>query len=59
MMDQALYILQGNATTNLYKYTIATNSWTTESSTIPATIGSASGGSSLGGSIQYYNDGSD
>jgi hypothetical protein len=47
-----LYLLRGNGSTTLYKYTILTNEWTTESSLIPGTIGN-----SWGASVTY--DGSD
>lgn len=47
-----MYLLRGNGGTILYKYTISTDTWTTESSSIPGTIGN-----NYGASINY--DGSD
>ena len=50
--NDALYLLRGVGSQTLYKYTISTNSWETESSTIPATIGN-----SYGASITYDGSG--
>jgi len=47
-----LYLLRGVASTTLYKYAISTDTWATESESIPATIGNNNGAS-----ITY--DGSD
>jgi|GEM_PF-952652 len=40
-----LYLLRGNGSTTLYKYTILTNEWTTEPTPIPGTIGNSWGAS--------------
>ena len=50
--SDAIYLLRGNGTTTLYKYTISTDTWSTESTTIPGTIGN-----SYGATIMH--DGSD
>ncbi|NTU46069.1 hypothetical protein HGA88_00390 [Candidatus Roizmanbacteria bacterium] len=34
-----IYLLRGNGTTTLYKYTISTNTWATESTTAPISFG--------------------
>ncbi|MCX6732404.1 MAG: fibronectin type III domain-containing protein, partial [Candidatus Roizmanbacteria bacterium] len=44
----ALYVLRGGTSNTLYKYTIGTNTWTTESTIIPGTIGP-----NYGASITY------
>ncbi|OGK21474.1 hypothetical protein A3C23_05065 [Candidatus Roizmanbacteria bacterium RIFCSPHIGHO2_02_FULL_37_13b] len=50
--SDSMYLLRGNGGTILYKYTISTDAWTTESSTIPGTIGN-----SYGASITYDGSG--
>ena len=58
----AIYVLRGNATTHLYKYTIGENdtgTWATESANIPLNTGSVNGGNSLGASMNFYQEGED
>jgi len=54
-----IYVLKGRNTAKIYKYLISTNDWDDPITTIPANVGTASLNNSLGGSLQYYKNGSD
>lgn len=53
----AIYVLRGVATQTIYKYTIATDTWTTEVSNTTPIIPNIANGNGVGASITY--DGSD
>ncbi len=58
----AIYVLRGANTSQLYKYTLGENddgTWATESAAIPLAIGSANGGTSLGASMTFQQEGTD